>query len=131
MPRLYDRVVEVLRARHYSRRTEQAYTHWIRRFVVLEPHAPCELAEGDVNRFLTHLGVKENVAGPSQNQAPAALLFLYEHVLQQPLNRVEGVVRARKPKRLPAVLTRAEVSAVLDRLDGVRDWSARCCTAGV
>ncbi len=132
MPRLYDRVVEVLRARHYSRRTEQAYIHGIRRFVVFHNRTHRrELA--DVNRFLTHLAVKENVAASTQNQALAALLFLYEPVLQQPLNRVEGVVRARKPKRLPVVLTREEVSAVLDRWDGVPrlvctllyDWGVR------
>jgi len=72
-----------------------------------------------VNRFLTHLAVKANVAASTQNQALAALLFLYEHVLEQPLNRIEGVVRARRPKRLPVVLTREEVEAVLDPLDGV------------
>ncbi len=119
-PRLYDRVVEVLRARHYSRRTEQAYIHWIRRFILFHACAhPRELAEGDVNRFLTHLAVKENVASSTQNQALAALLFLYEHVLGQPLKRIEGVVRARRPKRLPVVLARDEVGEVLEHLDGV------------
>jgi integron integrase len=118
--RLYDRVVEVLRTRHYSRRTEEAYLQWIRRFLVFHNHThPRELAEGDVNRFLTHLAVKENVAASTQNQALAAVLFLDEHVLQRPLDRIEGVVRARKPKRLPAVLTREEVAAVLAHLDGV------------
>ncbi|MGH7463444.1 MAG: integron integrase, partial [Longimicrobiales bacterium] len=71
-----------------------------------------------VNRFLTHLAVQENVAASTQNQALAALLFLYEHVLQQPLDRIEGVVRARKPKRLPVVLTRDEVEALLAQLEG-------------
>ena len=119
-PRLYDRVVEVLRGRHYSRRTEEAYVHWIRRFVLYyQGRHPRELAEGEVNRFLTHLAVKGNVAASTQNQALVALLFLYEHVLEQPLNRIEGVVRARKPRRLPVVLTREEVEGVLDRLDGV------------
>ena len=119
-PRLYDRAVEVLRSRHYSRRTEEAYIHWIRRFILFHNHShPRELAEGDVNRFLTHLAVKENVAASTQNQALAALLFLYEHVLEQPLERIEGVVRARKPKRLPAVLTRDEVEAVLAQLGGL------------
>jgi len=119
-PRLYDRVVEVLRARHYSRRTEEACLHWIRRFLVFHNRThPRELAEGDVNRFLTHLAVKENVAASTQNQALAAVLFLYERVLEQPLDRIEGVVRARKPKRLPAVLTREEVAAVLVHLEGV------------
>jgi len=86
--RLYDRVVEVLRTWHYSRRTEKANIHWIRRLVLFHTgRHPRELAEGHVNRFLTHLAVKENVAASTQNQALAALLFLYEHVLEQPLNR--------------------------------------------
>ena len=133
-PRLYGRVVRragtsachaarsaaALRARHYSRRTETAYVHWIRRFLLFHRgRHPCELAEGEVNRFLTHLAMKENVAASTQNQALAAALFLYEHVLERPLNRIEGVVRARRPKRLPVVLTREEVEALLARLKGV------------
>src|SRR3970040_96707 len=99
-PRLYDRVVEVLRARHYSCRTEEAYLHWIRRFLLFHNGThPRELVESDLNRFLTHLAAGENVAASTQNQALAAVLFLYEHVLERPLNRIEGVVRARKPKR--------------------------------
>ena len=104
-PRLYDRVVEALRTLHYSRRTEQAYIHWIRRFILFHaPSHPRPLTEGDVSRFLTHLAVSAKVAASTQNQALAALLFLHDHVLEQPLNRIEGVVRACKPKRLPAVL---------------------------
>ncbi len=99
IPRPNDRVVEVLRARHYSRRTEEAYVHWIRRFTLFHAGAhPRELGEGNVTTFLTHLAVKENVAASTQNQALAALLFLYGHVLEQPLKRIGGVVRARKPK---------------------------------
>jgi integrase len=128
-PRLYDRVVEVLRARHYSPRTEEAYLHWIRRFTLFHAGAhPRELGEGHVNTFLTHLAVKENVAASTQNQALAALLFLYGHVLEQPLNRIEGVIRARKPKRLPVVLTSDEVEAVLAHLNGVQVWCAHCYT---
>ena len=119
-PRLYDRVIELLRTRHYSRRTEEAYVHWIRRFLLFHTgRHPRELVEGDVNRFLTHLAVSKNVAASTRNQALAAVLFLYEHVLEQPLNRIEGVVRARRPKRLPVVLTRDEVEAVLAEVDGV------------
>ena len=82
-------MVEVLRARHYSRRMEEAYVHWIRRFLAFhQGRHPRELAEGGVNRFLTHLAMQENVAASPQNQALAGLLFLYEHVLEQPLNRV-------------------------------------------
>jgi hypothetical protein len=105
-PRLYDRVLEVLRARHYSSRTEEAYLHWIRRFLLFHNRTHSrELAEGDVNRLLTHLALKGKVAASTQNQTLAAVLFLYERVLEQPLDRIDGVVRARKPKRLPTVLT--------------------------
>ena len=128
-PRLYHCVVEALRTRHYSRRTEEAYLHWIRRFLAFHTGThPREMAEMDVNRFLTHLAVGANVAASTQNQALAAVLFLYEHVLERPLDRVEGVVRARKPKRLPVVLTRDEVEAILAQLGG----SPRlvCCCMG-
>jgi site-specific recombinase XerD len=116
---LYDRVVEVLRVRHYSRRTEEAYVHWIRRYIQFHQHRhPRQLAESEVNRFLTHLAVKEHVAASTQNQALSAILFLYEHVLEKPLDRIEGVVRARSPKRLPVVLTVDEVSRVMLHLSG-------------
>lgn len=120
-PRLHDHMVEVLRVRHYSRRTEEAYVHWVRRYIDFHDRLhPRELAEGEVNRFLTHLAVKEHVAASTQNQALSAILFLYEHVLQQPLDRIEGVVRARRPKRLPVVLTVDEVSRVMPHLAGDR-----------
>jgi site-specific recombinase XerD len=118
-PRLYDRIVEVPRVRHYSRRTEEAYLHWIRRYIEFHEHQhPRQLGEDDVNRFLTHLAVKEHVAASTQNQALSAILFLYEQVLEQPLDRIEGVVRAHRPKRLPVVLTVDEVSRVMSHLTG-------------
>ena len=119
-PRLYDALVEVLRARRYSRRTERAYVGWIRRFILFHrPRHPRELSETDANRFLTHLAVDEHVAASTQNQALAAILFLYDKVLEQPLDRIEGVIRARRPKRLPVVLTRDETRRVLNELEGV------------
>jgi integron integrase len=78
-----------------------------------------ELGELDINRFLTHLAINENVAASTQNQALAALLFLFGHVLERPLDRIEGVVRARGPKRLPVVLTRDEVEPVLSEMDSL------------
>jgi integron integrase len=112
-------VVEALRTRHYSRRTEEAYLHWIRRFLASHNGThPREMAEMDVNRFLTHLAVGANVAASMQHQVLAAVLFLCEQVLERPLDRVERVVRARKPKRLPVVLTRDQVDAILAQLDG-------------
>jgi len=118
-PRLYDSVVEVLRTHHYSLRTERAYVGWIRRFILFHrPRHPRELSEADANRFLTHLAVDEHVAASTQNQALAAVLFLYDKVLEQPLDRIEGVIRARKPKRLPVVLTADEVARVMAYLTG-------------
>ena len=119
VPRLYDRIVEVLRVRHYSLRTEEAYLHWIRRYIEFHKHEhPRRLAEGDVNRFLTDLALNGHVAASTQNQALAAILFLYEHVLKQPLDRIEGVVRANRPKRLPVVLTRDESRRILGEMSG-------------
>ncbi len=119
VPRLNDRMIEVLRFHHDSRRTEQAYVHWTGRYIEFHQHRhPRELAEGDVNQFLTSLAVKQHVAASTQNQALSAILFLYERVLEQPLDRIEGVVRARRPKRLPVVLTVDEVSRVLAHLHG-------------
>ncbi|MEQ8787833.1 MAG: integron integrase [Pirellulaceae bacterium] len=118
-PRLYDAIVEAFRVRHYSRRTEQAYVHWIRRYLEFHQHRhPRELAEGDVNRFLTHLAVQEHVAASTQNQALSALLFLYQYVLEQPLDRIEGVVRARRTRRVPVVLNPEEVSQLMGQLSG-------------
>ena len=118
-PRLYDSVVEVLRAHHYSLRTERAYVGWIRRFILFHrPRHPRELSEADANRFLTHLAVDGHVSASTQNQALAAILFLYDKVLEQPLDRIKGVIRARKPKRLPVVLTADEVSRLFEHLSG-------------
>jgi integron integrase len=119
-PRLYDRAVETFRSRHYSPRTQKVYLQWIRRYLCF--HAgrhPRALSEEHVNAFLTDLTVTHNVAAATQNQALAALLFLYEHVLDQALDRVEGVVRAQKPKRVPVALSRDEVVAMFRHLEGV------------
>lgn len=118
-PRLYDRVVEVLRTRHYSRRTEQTYAHWIKRFICFHNvRHPAEMAEPEINTFLTHLAVKEKVSASTQNQALLALLFLYRHVLGREVGDLGEVIRARKPKRVPVVMTRDEVKAVLANLTG-------------
>ena len=118
-PRLYDGIVEVLRVRDYSRRTGEAYIHWIRRYIEFHQYyRPRGLAEQDVDGFLTHLIVQDHVAASTQNQALSAILFLYEHVLEQPLDRIEGVVQARRAKRLPLVLTVDEVSRVMSHLTG-------------
>lgn len=117
---LLERAHQVLRARHYSRRTEQAYLAWITRFGAFHGgRAPEEMGEKEVNQFLTHLAVQGRVSASTQNQALAALLFLYRSALRRPLGEIEGVVRARRPRRLPVVLTRQEVGTVLDTLEGI------------
>jgi integron integrase len=118
-PRLYDHAVRVLRGRHYSPRIEKAYLHWIGRFIAFHGRQhPRALSEQHVNEFLTDLAITRRVAASTQDQALAALLFLYERVLDQPLDRIDGVVRARKPRRLPIVLSRPEVASVLAQMRG-------------
>lgn len=109
-----------LRVRHYSRRTEEAYVWWVRRFVhFCGRRHPRELGEGDVTRFLSSLAVDRGVSASTQNQALSALVFLYGAVLGQPVGWLSALVRAKRPERMPVVLTRDEVRAVLERLPGV------------
>jgi integrase len=118
-PTLLQAVRAAIRARHYSERTEGAYVAWVRRFIAFSGRRhPRELGEREVGVFLTALAVDGQVSASTQNQALAALLFLYPDVLGRPLSRVDGITRARRPKRLPVVLTRDEVATVLQRLDG-------------
>src|SRR6185437_13302734 len=119
-PKLLDRLRHACRVRHYSIRTEDAYHDWARRFILFhDKRHPSDMAEAEVNEFLTDLAVNGHVAASTQNQALCALLFLYEHVLERPLNRIDGVVRAYRPKRLPVVLSTEEIQRVVAQLDGV------------
>ena len=116
-PRLLDQVRGAIRARHYSYKTEQTYVAWIRRFIRFHDYRhPVDMGGAEVEAFLTDLAVKHRVAAATQGQALAALLFLYRRVLSLDLPWLENVVRARRPRRLPVVLTRAEVHRVLERL---------------
>jgi len=119
-PRLVTQVRLALRARHYSARTERQYVHWVRRFVRFHGlRHPAVLGESEVSAFLTHLAESGHVSASTQNQALAAILFLYRRVLRTPLPWVSDVVRARPAVRVPVVLTRDEVRRLLDALDGV------------
>lgn len=118
-PKLLDRVRMTARAVHLARSTERAYVSWIRQYILFHgKRHPASLREAEVNAFLTSLAVDRHVAASTQNQALAALLFLYNKVLYSPLAQLEDVVRARRPKRLPSVLTQEEVAALLAALDG-------------
>jgi integron integrase len=118
-PKLLDQVRDVIRRKHYSIRTEQAYVDWIRRFIIYhDKRHPAEMAEEEVAQFLTHLARDLNVAASTQNQALSALLFLYKEVLKQEIGWLEKVERAKKPAKLPVVLSRAEVKRVFAHLHG-------------
>lgn len=130
-PRLLDRVREAIGSRHYSRRTEKAYVHWIRRFIFFHGKRHPEMGAAEVTAFLTSLAVQDKVATSTQNQALSALLFLYRGVLGVDLPWLEDVVRAKRPQSLPVVLTRNETRTVLQGLNGVpRSWRY-CSTARV
>ena len=118
-PRLLDQVREAVRLRHYSYRTEQQYIGWIRRYILFHgKRHPADLEGGHVEAFLSHLAVSRHVASATQAQALSALLFLYRHVLNVELPWLDSMVRAKRPKRLPVVLTRAECLSVLSNIDG-------------
>lgn len=118
-PRLLDRVREACRLRHFSLRTERTYVHWVRRFILYHgKRHPREMGASEVEVFLSHLAVDRRVAASTQNQALSALLFLYREVLGVELPWLDGLVRAKRPARLPVVLTAAEVRALLANLEG-------------
>jgi integron integrase len=120
-PRLRDRVRAEIRKRGYSRRTEKSYWFWIRQFIFHNgTRHPAELGAREVEGFLSWLATERDVAAATQNQALAALLFLYKHVLGQDLPWFSGMVRAKRPVRAPVVLTQAEVSRLLEHLHGVK-----------
>lgn len=123
-PMLLDVVRQRLRLRHYSPRTEKSYVHWIRRFIRFHNRRhPRDLGKADIEAFLTHLAVDRKVSTSTQNQAFHALLFLYREVLEMELPRLDDVRRARKPRRLPEVLSPREVHRVLAMLEG-KYWIA-------
>jgi integron integrase len=112
--------------RHYSLRTERAYSDWVRRYIRYHGmRHPSQMGEAQVTAFLSSLANERHVSASTQNQALAAILFLYREVLRQEIPWLEGVVRARRPRRLPVVLTREEVDAVFERMEGTHRLMAR------
>ncbi|HFD11425.1 MAG TPA: integron integrase [Crenotrichaceae bacterium] len=123
-PKLLDRVRYKIRYKHYSIRTEQSYLSWIRRYILFhEKRHPAEMAEKEVEAFLTHLAVDRKVSCSTQNQAFSALLFLYKEVLDIELVKLNAT-RSKLPERLPVVLSALEVQSLLARLDGVEHLMA-------
>jgi integron integrase len=120
-PKLLDQVRQAIRFRHYGIRTEEAYVQWIKRFILFhDKRHPREMGVKEVEQFLSDLAVNRHVAVSTQNQALSAILFLYQEVLRQEIGWLDNVVRAKKPKRLPVILSREEVKAVLNGLSGAK-----------
>ncbi|MCA9506507.1 MAG: integron integrase [Spirochaetaceae bacterium] len=118
-PRLLDRLRQELRLRHRSSSTERSYVGWVKRYVLFhDKRHPAEMGRLEVEAFLNHLAAELDVAASTQNQALNAILFLYRHVIRQPLGELDQVVRARRPERIPVVMTPDEVERVLAHLDG-------------
>jgi len=116
---LADKIKECLRMEHYSYRTEQTYLAWIRRYVIFHGwRKPSTLGAGDVHAFLRHLAMDQQVASATQNQALNAVVFLYKKVIKKEIGDFSDFPRARRGLRLPVVASRAEVKAVLDRMEG-------------
>jgi integron integrase len=129
MPRppkkLLDQVRHVIRVKHYSIRTEESYTAWIKRYVLFhDKRHPAEMGRPEIEAFLSHLALDLHVTASTQNQALAALLFLYREVLHKEIDLGIDAVRAKRPQRLPTVLTHAEALAVLGRLNGTHQLMA-------
>ncbi len=124
-PKLLDQVREVIRLRHYSIRTEEAYVNVARRFILFHgKRHPREMGVDEIRQFLSHLAIEGNVAASTQNVALAALLFLYKQVLNIELPLIDGVERAKKPVRVPTVLTMEEVKSVLSKMSGIHHLMA-------
>ena len=118
-PRLLDQVRNTIRMRHYSLRTEESYIGWIKRYIFFHnKRHPKDMGEKEINEFLTNLAVNQKVAASTQNQAFNALLFLYREILKQEFGDLGEVVRAKKPRRLPVVLSMDEIRAIINLLDG-------------
>ncbi len=124
--KLLDQVRDVIRVKHYSIRTEESYVDWIRRYILFHnKRHPKDMGRAEVQAFLTHLAVEGNVAASTQNQAFSALLFLYREVLKIEFDAPIDSIRAKKPSRLPVVLTRAEARQVIEGMSGVYQLMAK------
>ncbi len=130
-PRLLDQVRDQIRLKHYSIRTERVYCEWVKRYIRFHKYRhPLEMGAAEVEAFLSDLAVRRDVSASTQNQALAALLFLYKQVLKQELPWLGEVVRAKKPARLPVVLSIDEVQRILNQLDGDVGLIARLLYGG-
>lgn len=124
--RLLDQVRQVIRKKHYSYKTEEAYVQWIKRFIIFNGKKhPAEMGEKEISRFISHLAINRNVAASTQNQALNALVFFYKHVLNIELGDFGPMERAKKPKKIPVVMSKNEVERVLSHMTGTHRLMAQ------
>ena len=118
--KLLDQLRDAIRAKHYSLRTEQTYVDWCKRYILFhKKRHPAEMGIPEIQAFIIYLATERNVAASTQNQALSAILFLYRNVLQRELDFPTDIIRAKRPERLPTVLTKAEAMSVIARMNGV------------
>jgi hypothetical protein len=130
-PKLIDQLRSAIRLRNYSPRTEEAYWHWIKKFILFHnKRHPNDMGEPEITAFLSHLAVDRKVTASTQNQALSALLFLYKEVLKRPLEWMDNIQRAKKPSRLPLVFTKEEAQSILRNLEGTK-WLMASLLFGV
>ncbi|KHE91569.1 MAG: site-specific tyrosine recombinase, partial [Candidatus Scalindua brodae] len=124
--KLLDQVRDVIRKKHYSIRTEQAYVDWAKRYILFhKKHHPKDMGEKEIAQFISHLATDRRVASSTQNQALNAIVFLYKHVLNIELGDFGHMERAKKPEKLPTVMARKEVNQVLSSMSGVNQLMAK------
>jgi len=128
--KLLEDVRDTLRLRHYSYRTEKSYIYWIRKFILFhQKRHPAEMGKDEIRNYLTFLARQRKVSASTQNQALSALLFLYKHVLQKEIGYIDQIERAKKPKRIPVVFSKAEAQKILAQLNG-KYWLAAALMYG-
>src|SRR6266511_5883921 len=129
--KLLDQVRDAIRLKHYSIRTEESYVTWLKWYIFFHnKRRPNEMGSGEIEAFLTHLAVHQKVAASTQNQALSALLFLYRDVLKKPLDHPVDAIRAKRPKRLPTVLTKEETLKLIGCLSGTHQLMAKLLYGG-
>ena len=124
--KLLDQVRDVIRKKHYSIRTEQAYVDWAKRYILFhKKHHPKDMGEKEIAQFISHLATDRRVASSTQNQALNAIVFLYKRVLNIELGDFGHMERAKKPEKLPTVMARTEVNKVLSSMSGINQLMAK------
>jgi len=125
-PKLLDQVKTHMRSMHYSRRTEESYVNWIKRFILYHNKThPEKLGKDEIRKFLNHLAVERNVSASTQNQALQGILFLYKEILHKDVGWVDDIQRPTKPKHIPVVYSKSEAHAVLNNMSGLPQFIAQ------